>query len=86
MLTKEDKEKLIKEFGKSATDTGSSPVQIMLLTERIKQIAEHLQSFPKDKHSRAGLVKLVGARRTLCNYLKRQDFAAYNNVMGRLKK
>lgn len=84
MLTKEKKEKIIKDFCQSEKDTGSSEVQIALLTERIKQISEHLQSFPKDKHSRRGLLKLVGNRRTFIGYLKKIDVKRYENIKSKL--
>jgi small subunit ribosomal protein S15 len=90
MLTKEHKEKIIKEFGRSDKDTGSCEVQIALLTARITQIADHLKSFPKDKHSRRGLIKLVSQRRSYMHYLKKQDAKRYefviNNVEIKKKK
>ena len=64
-------------------DTGPR-VQIALLTERIKQLTEHLRSFPKDNHSRRGLLKLVGQRRRLLAYLMKKDSARYRAVIGRL--
>lgn len=85
MLTKEQKETVIKEFGRSEKDTGSCEVQIALLTIRIKQIADHLKSFPKDKHSRRGLIKLVGRRRTYIAFLKKQDLERYVFVMDKLE-
>ena len=65
-------------------DTGSPEVQIALLTERIKELTEHLRSFPKDNHSRRGLLKLVGQRRRLLAYLIKKDNARYRTVIGRL--
>ena len=70
MLSKEDKNNLIKKFGRDDKDTGSCEVQIALLSERIKQVSEHLKSFSKDKHSHRGLIKLVEKRRSFLNYLK----------------
>ena len=65
-------------------DTGSPEVQIALLTERIRDLTEHLKRFPKDNHSRRGLLKLVGQRRRLLAYLVRKDNARYRAVIGRL--
>ena len=86
MLSKEEKEKIIKEFGKSENDTGSCEVQIALLSERIKQISQHLKSFPKDKHSRRGLLRLVGKRRAFFNYLKKSDVSQYEKLMKVFEK
>ena len=66
------------------TDTGSPEVQLALLTERIKDLTEHLKRFPKDNHSRRGLLKLVGQRRRLLAYLIKKDNARYRTVIGRL--
>lgn len=85
MLNKEVKDKVIKQYAIHANDTGSSHVQIALLTERIEQIATHLKNFPKDYHSQRGLSMLVGQRRTLLNYLKRKDFSAYENLTKMIK-
>jgi small subunit ribosomal protein S15 len=84
MLTKEKKEKIIQEFRKSDKDTGSCEVQIALLTERIKEIAAHLKGFPKDKHSRYGLVKLVCKRRAFEKYLKKHDPEQFEKISKRL--
>lgn len=73
MLSKEIKVNLVSKFKVHDSDTGSSQVQIALLTERISQISEHLKKFPKDYHSQRGLLKLVGQRRSLMNYLERKD-------------
>ncbi len=70
---KEDKQKIIKQFGSHEKDTGSPTVQIALLTERIKYLTDHLKGHKKDKHSRRGLLKLVGERRRLVNYLQRTE-------------
>jgi len=89
MLNKMNKEEIIKSFRTSETDTGSAEVQIGLLTHRIKQINEHLSQFKKDKHSRHGLVKLVGKRRTLLKYLKRTNPGSFADIsirVGRDKK
>lgn len=84
MLTKEVKEKIVKEFGRSETDTGSCEVQIALLTERVNQISEHLKSFPKDKHSRRGLITLVGRRKKFVKYLRKNDAERCDAVMKKL--
>lgn len=83
-LSKETKEALIKEYGASATDTGSTPVQIALLTERIKGLTEHLKSHMGDHHTRRGLLKLVGQRRRLLNYLEKTDINAYRELKEKL--
>jgi len=66
------------------SDTGSPEVQVALLTNRITYLTEHFKSHPKDHHSRRGLLKLVGQRRRLLDYLKRTDFGRYKNLIGRL--
>jgi small subunit ribosomal protein S15 len=66
------------------SDTGSPEVQVALLTNRIAYLTEHFKSHPKDHHSRRGLLKLVGQRRRLLDYLKRSDFGRYKNLIGRL--
>ncbi len=83
-LTREAKERVIGDFAVAVGDTGSPEVQIALLTERIKGLTDHLKSFPKDNHSRRGLLKLVGQRRRLLAYLVRKDAARYRAVIGRL--
>ena len=81
MLSKETKIDLVSKFRVHDTDSGSSQVQIALLTERISQISEHLRKFPKDYHSQRGLLGLVGQRRSLMNYLARKDRSAYEKLM-----
>ena len=83
-LARETKEELIQAFAKNDGDTGSPEVQVALLTERIKGLTEHLRSFPKDNHSRRGLLKLVGQRRRLLAYLIKKDNARYRTVIGQL--
>ena len=83
-LTREAKETVITEYASHEGDTGSAEVQIALLTERITDLNGHLHSFPKDHHSRRGLLKLVGQRRRLLAYLMRKDNARYRTVIGRL--
>jgi small subunit ribosomal protein S15 len=83
-LARETKEELIQAYASKEGDTGSPEVQIALLTERIKGLTEHLRSFPKDNHSRRGLLKLVGQRRRLLAYLIKKDNARYRAVIGQL--
>ena len=78
------KQRIMSEYATSEGDTGSPEVQIALLTERIRGLTEHLRSFPKDNHSRRGLLKLVGQRRRLLAYLIRKDDARYRAVISRL--
>lgn len=83
-LARETKEGLITDYAVKDGDTGSPEVQIALLTERIRGLTEHLRRFPKDNHSRRGLLKLVGQRRRLLAYLVRKDNARYRAVINRL--
>ncbi len=83
-MTKERKEEIIKEFGRDSKDTGSTEVQIALLTERITEITEHLKVHKKDNHSKVGLLKLVGKRRNLLNYLAKKDLHKYLEVKEKL--
>ncbi len=83
-LAREAKELVITEYAVHDGDTGSAEVQIALLTERIKELTEHLRSFPKDNQSRRGLLKLVGQRRRLLAYLVKRDNARYRAVIARL--
>ena len=71
------KQEIVAKYGRSESDTGSSEVQIALLTQRISELTEHLQEFKKDHASRLGLLKLVGSRRRLMKYFKRKDKIAY---------
>ena len=75
---------IICEFGSHATDTGSSEVQIALLTERINDLTEHLKAHVKDHHGRRGLLMMVGRRRRLLDYLRNQDVERYRAVIARL--
>lgn len=84
MLTKEKKLEIVKEFGKNEKDTGSSEVQIALLSYRISELTEHLKTHEKDNHSRRGLYMLIGQRRGLLNYLKKLDIERYRDVIARL--
>jgi len=84
MISKEKKQEIIKNFGRTPNDTGSPEVQIALLTERINQLTEHLKNNKKDHHSRRGLLKMVGQRRGLLEYLKRSDINRYRDLIERL--
>ena len=84
MTTKERKAEIIKEFGNSDGDTGSPEVQVALLTERIRDLTEHLKVNQKDHHSRRGLLKMVGQRRNLLEYLKKNDIERYRSLIERL--
>jgi small subunit ribosomal protein S15 len=84
MVTKKDKQKIISELGKSHKDTGSTEVQIGILTERIKQLTEHFKTHKNDFHSRRGLMKLVGRRRHLLDYLKKVDMNRYRAILEKL--
>jgi small subunit ribosomal protein S15 len=75
---------VIASFGRHERDTGSSEVQVALLSERIGYLTEHFKAHAKDHHSRRGLLKLVGQRRRLLDYLKRSDFPRYKSVIERL--
>jgi small subunit ribosomal protein S15 len=85
MLTKEKKAKVIKKAQLQNGDTGSSPVQIAVLSERIKELTEHLKTHKKDNHSRRGLIKLVAKRRSHLKFLERNDKAAYERIVKELK-
>jgi small subunit ribosomal protein S15 len=84
-MDKTRKAEIIKKFGISDTDTGSSNVQIALLTERIKDLTEHLKMNRKDHHSRRGLIAMVNTRRKLLNYLSREDRSNYTKLVNDLK-
>jgi small subunit ribosomal protein S15 len=83
-LTREAKESIVADYAVKEGDTGSPEVQIALLTERIRSLTDHLRRFPKDNHSRRGLLKLVGQRRRLLAYLMRKDNSRYRAVISRL--
>lgn len=84
MLTKDSKKEIVKKYGKGDVDTGSVEVQIALLTERIKYLTEHFKSHAKDFHSRRGLLKIVGNRRRLLDYVKRKDIERYREIIKKL--
>ena len=83
-LTKEMKNKIIKKYARDEKDTGSPEVQIALLTERINELTEHLKEHKKDNHSRRGLLKMVGARRSLLKYLSDKDVQRYRDIVEKL--
>ncbi|MGE3537276.1 MAG: 30S ribosomal protein S15 [Candidatus Tectimicrobiota bacterium] len=83
-LVKEQKDTIITDFRGHETDTGSSEVQIALLSARITYLTEHFKTHKKDHHSRRGLLKLVGKRRRLLDYLRRQSYERYQHVIARL--
>jgi small subunit ribosomal protein S15 len=83
-LTKETKQEIVGKHGRSGADTGSPQVQIALLTSRINQLTEHLRAHPKDHYSRRGLLKLVGRRRRLLQYLQKRDLEGYRTLIQEL--
>lgn len=84
MITKEQKLELIEKYGKSGTDTGTAEVQIAIFTTRIQELTEHLKSHSKDHSTRRGLLKLVGKRRRLLNYLMDNEIERYRSVIAEL--
>ena len=84
MISKEKKAEIIAAYGRNPEDTGSPEVQIALLTERITELTEHLKNNNKDHHSRRGLLKMVGQRRGLLDYLKKCDMDTYRSLIERL--
>lgn len=84
MMTKEKKNEIIEKFKTHATDTGSPEVQIALLTFRINDLNDHLQTHKKDHHSRRGLLKMVGQRRSLLNYLRVSNLDKYRDLIQEL--
>jgi small subunit ribosomal protein S15 len=84
MISKEKKTEIINEYGRKAGDTGSPEVQIAVLTARINELTEHLKENKKDHHSRRGLLKMVGKRRGLLNYLKKTDIESYRSLIKKL--
>jgi small subunit ribosomal protein S15 len=83
-LTKEAKQDIIKKHGTSKTDTGSTKVQVAMLTQRINDLTEHLRAHPKDHYSRRGLLKLVGRRRRFLTYLQKRDLEGYRALIKEL--
>ncbi|MGE4291867.1 MAG: 30S ribosomal protein S15 [Desulfovibrio sp.] len=84
VLDTQDKYKIIEDYKRHEGDTGSPEVQVALLTERINYLTEHFKTHKKDFHSRTGLLKLVGQRRKLLNYLKNKDIQRYRDLIQRL--
>lgn len=84
MLTKENKEEIVKKYGMHEGDTGSPEVQIALLTARISYLTEHLKEHKKDHHSRRGLLKMVGQRRRLLSYLSKKNINRYREIIAQL--
>ncbi len=84
MITKEMKQEIVAKYGKTPADTGSPEVQIALLTARISDLTEHLKNHKKDHHSRRGMLKMVGQRRGLLDYLKKTDIERYRAIVEKL--
>ena len=84
MISKELKSQIIEKYKRDEKDTGSPEVQIAILTERINELTEHLKVHKKDNHSRRGLLKMVGKRRNLLNYLAKKDINRYREIVNQL--
>ena len=84
MISKERKEQIIAEYGRTAGDTGSPEVQVALLTARIDELTAHLKDHPKDHHSRRGLLMMVGQRRGMLAYLRDKDIERYRALIAKL--
>ncbi len=84
MISKERKAELVEKYGANAADTGSPEVQVAILTERIRELTEHLKINIHDHHSRRGLLKMVGKRRNLLSYLKKKDINRYRAIVEKL--
>lgn len=84
MISKETKQEIISNYKRDDKDTGSPEVQIALLTERITELTEHLKKNPNDNHSRRGLLKMVGNRKNLLNYLVKKDVTRYREIVAKL--
>ena len=83
-MTKERKQEIINTYKRDEKDTGSPEVQVALLTERINELTEHVKVHKKDNHSRRGLLKMVGKRRNLLNYLAKKDVQRYRDIIAKL--
>ena len=83
-ITQEETAKLIKEYGKDEKDSGSAEVQVAILTERIRNLTEHLKVHKKDNHTRRGLMKLIGKRRGLLKYIKNRNIDEYRDLIKKL--
>ena len=84
MISKEKKQAIIKEYARSEGDTGSPEVQVAILTARIRELTEHLKDNPKDHHSRRGMLKMIGQRRGLLDYLAKKDIQRYRTLIEKL--
>ena len=84
MISKEKKAEIIKTYGRTPEDTGSPEVQIAILTERIRELTEHLKINKKDHHSRRGMLKMIGQRRNLLAYLQKKDLEGYRALIEKL--
>ena len=84
MITKEQKQSIIAEYGRTEGDTGSPEVQVALLTANIRSLTEHMKKNPKDFHSNRGLLMMVGKRKSLMDYLKREDVNRYRDLVSKL--
>ncbi len=84
-ITKEQKSEIIKKYGKDGKDTGTPEVQIALLTARINDLTPHFEKFTKDHHSRVGLLKMVGKRRRLLDYLQEKNIERYRKIISDLQ-
>ncbi len=83
-ITKEQKVDLVKTYGKNEHDSGNAEAQVAILTARINDLTKHFKTNPKDHHSRRGLLKLVGRRRRLLDYIKARDIELYRSLIGKL--
>lgn len=83
-ISKQRCAELIEQFGSCANDSGSAPVQVAILSERIRNLTEHLKSHKKDNHSRRGLMKLIGKRRGLLKYIKDRDIEQYRELIKKI--
>lgn len=83
-ITRDEKTKIVEEFGRNDKDTGSAEVQIALLTNRISRLTDHFKTHTKDNHSRMGLLKMVARRRKLLNYIKRTNLEGYKSLIHKL--
>jgi small subunit ribosomal protein S15 len=83
-ITKEKRQEIIKQFGKNEKDSGNTEVQVALVTQKIHHLTEHLKTHVEDHHSRRGLLKMVGQRRRLLNYLAQKDIERYRSLIKEL--
>ena len=83
-VSKERKAELVREFGENEHDTGNPRVQVAIATERIRELTEHMKSHPKDFHTRRGLLMIVGRRRRLLSYIKKNDIVEYRELIAKL--